>query len=101
MERSEHFALAVRPTFPIVNFCVKSDGLDARQVATIHAEIVDDVTRDGQRWISDTVVNGASVLRMMVISYLNEERHLRALEGALQVAGRRITSTESSINIRK
>src|SRR5262249_28792380 len=92
VERSEHFALAIRPTLPIVNFRVKSNRLDAHQLATLHAAIVDEVTRDGQRWISDTLVNRHSVLRMMVISYLTEERHLRDLQIALEAAARSVTS---------
>ncbi len=56
----------------------------------MHNRIVDDVTRDGQRWISETIVNGHSVLRMMVISYLTEERHLEALQTALAQAARNI-----------
>jgi hypothetical protein len=36
----------------------------------------------GQCRISETVVNGHSVLRMMVISYLTGERHLEALQSA-------------------
>jgi len=47
---------------------------------------VDEVTRDGTRWISDTKVNGKSVLRMMVVSYLTEEPHLRGLQNALEAA---------------
>ena len=53
------------------------------QLAAAHRHIAEDVTSDGQRWISDTVVNGASALRMMVISYLTEERHLDALQAAM------------------
>jgi hypothetical protein len=51
-------------------------------------EIVERITGDGQRWISDTVVNGASVLRMMITSYLTEERHLLGLQSALEEAAR-------------
>jgi predicted DNA-binding ribbon-helix-helix protein len=56
---------------------------DARQISAAHAAIVEEVTRDGHRWISETVANGSSVLRMMVISYLTAERHLEALQSAL------------------
>jgi hypothetical protein len=35
---------------------------------------LDSATRR-RRWISETKVNGNSVLRMIVISYLTEERH--------------------------
>jgi hypothetical protein len=40
-------------------------------------------------------VNGRSVLRMMVISYLTEERHLQALEHALLAAVRAKASAHS------
>src|SRR5215468_6465125 len=46
VEGSENFALAIRPTLPIVNFRVKSSGLDASQLAALHAAIVAEVTRD-------------------------------------------------------
>jgi glutamate/tyrosine decarboxylase-like PLP-dependent enzyme len=92
VEQSGHFALAAPAMLTIVNFRVKSSGLDAAQVATLHADIANEVTRDGQRWISDTVVNGASVLRMMIISYLTEERHLSELQSALEAAVQSVTS---------
>src|SRR6266705_2256141 len=74
---SGRFGLAAPPTLPIVTFRLKSAGLSTRQLAAAHASLVEEVTRDGQRWISETVVDGHSVMRMMVISYLTEERHLR------------------------
>ena len=86
IERSADFEVAAPTMLTIVNFSVKSQGRSPQLVAAIHAAIVDAVTRDGQRWISDTVVNGRSVLRMMVISYLTEERHLEALQSALETA---------------
>ena len=86
IEQSGHFEIAAPTMLTIVNFKVKSAGRSAEQIAAIHEQIVDEVTRDGQRWISDTVVNGRSVLRMMVISYLTEERHLHALQNALEKA---------------
>jgi len=54
--------------------------------------VVEDVTRDGKRWISETVVCKKSVLRMMVISYLTEERHLQDLERALDGAASRLST---------
>jgi glutamate/tyrosine decarboxylase-like PLP-dependent enzyme len=84
--------LAAPPTLTIVNFRVKSNRLDAQQTAVLHSQIAEEVTRDGQRWISDTIVNGASVLRMMIISYLTEERHLQDLQIALETAARTVTS---------
>jgi ribosomal silencing factor RsfS len=56
------------------------------------ASIVDAVTRAGQLWISDAVVNGSSVLRIMVISYLTEARHVKALEDALENAAKALTA---------
>jgi len=44
------------------------------------------VTADGTSWISETRVNGRSVMRMMVISYLTEERHMQSLQQALSQA---------------
>jgi aromatic-L-amino-acid/L-tryptophan decarboxylase len=85
---SEDFELAVPQTLPIVTFRLKSAGLSPWQLASSHEVIVEDVTRDGSRWISETLVKGQSVLRMMVISYLTEERHLRGLETALTNAAR-------------
>jgi aromatic-L-amino-acid/L-tryptophan decarboxylase len=81
---SEDFELATNPTLPIVTFRLK--GVPADRLSEAHARIVDQVTHDGQRWISETVVNGGSVMRMMIISYLTEERHLHDLESALSAA---------------
>jgi len=52
----------------------------------VDSEIINDVNRNGQRWISGAVVNGQSVIRTMIISYLSEERHLQGLQTALQAA---------------
>ncbi len=92
VEASKEFELEVSPTLPIVNFRLKSPGITARQLSAAHASIVDEVTNDGQRWISETVVNGRSVIRMMVISYLTEERHLEDLEIALSRAAHPLIS---------
>ncbi len=92
LQRSENFELAAPPTLTIVNFRIKSNRLDAQQMAALHSQIAEELTRDGQRWISDTIVNGASVLRMMIISYLTEERHLQDLQIALEAAARTVTS---------
>lgn len=86
VEASTDFGLAVPQTLPIVTFRLKLAGLTAQQLSTAHADIVDQVTRDGRRWISETIVKGQSVLRMMVISYLTEARHLEGLQTALQAA---------------
>jgi aromatic-L-amino-acid decarboxylase len=83
VKASEHFELAVPEILPIVAFRFKASALSPHQLAEVHANIVEEVTGDGRRWISETKVNGRSVLRMMVISYLTEERHLRELGNAL------------------
>ena len=93
---SENFELAFVPTLPIVNFTLKAADFNASQIAEAHAEIVESVTRDGRRWISETRVNGKSVLRMMVISYLTETRHLQELQEALKVAARTVTTRVTS-----
>src|SRR5579863_4273409 len=89
---SEHFELAAPQTLPIVAFRFKAASLSREQLADVHASIVEEVTRDGSRWISETRVNGRSVLRMMVISYLTEERHLRELSEALSKSATRLAS---------
>jgi aromatic-L-amino-acid/L-tryptophan decarboxylase len=94
VKASEGFELAVPPTLPIVTFRLKPAGRSPQQLAADHDAIVDEVTRDGGRWISETKVRGESVLRMMVISYLTEERHLQGLEFALTNASKLHTHKE-------
>jgi glutamate/tyrosine decarboxylase-like PLP-dependent enzyme len=78
---SSVYELVVNPTLPIVNFRLR--GKASGELSEAHARIVDRVTQDGRRWISDSIVGGQSVLRMMVISYLTERSHIRDLQGAL------------------
>lgn len=85
---SDVFELAAPQTLPIVAFRVK--GSDPATLAPVHKQIVDQVTRDGQRWISDTIINGKSAMRMMVISYLTQQRHLDELQQALLGAARNL-----------
>jgi glutamate/tyrosine decarboxylase-like PLP-dependent enzyme len=94
IESSEHYEIAIRPTLPIVTFRLK--GIAEAQQASAHANLVEEVTRDGQRWISDTLFGGKSVLRMMIISYLTEERHLQQLEEALTNAAQKLTASAES-----
>jgi glutamate/tyrosine decarboxylase-like PLP-dependent enzyme len=93
LRASEHFELAAPQTLPIVAFRFKAATLTQEQLAEVHASIVEDVTADGNRWISETTVNGHSVIRMMVISYLTEEHHLREL-------GEALTKAASSLSLR-
>ena len=85
VHKSEQFELSTPMVVPILNLRLKGIA-DAKQRAALHNAIVDEVTRDGRRWISETVVNGESVIRVMVVSYLTEERHLSALQEALVAA---------------
>lgn len=87
VEASEDFELAAPQVLPIVTFRLKTNAKGA-QLAHAHAAIVEEVTRDGRRWISETAANGSSVMRMMVISYLTDETHLQNLQSALAKAAR-------------
>ncbi|MCU1310642.1 MAG: Pyridoxal-dependent decarboxylase [Candidatus Angelobacter sp.] len=84
------FELAAPQVLPIVNLRAKLPGASEEEIDRAHAAIVDEVTRSGERWISLTRVNGRSVIRMMVISYLTEEQHLDALAIALEAAAKRL-----------
>lgn len=90
IQRSEHFELAAPQVLPIVNWRLKLPGASEEQVRAAQETIVQEVTRDGQRWISTTLVNGRWVMRMMVISYLTEERHLEDLQVALTKAANHV-----------
>jgi aromatic-L-amino-acid decarboxylase len=90
VKTSEDFELAVAPTLPIVTFRLKPAGRSPQELVADHDRIVEEVTRDGGRWMSETKLRGQSVLRMMVISYLTEERHLQGLEIALANAGKQL-----------
>jgi glutamate/tyrosine decarboxylase-like PLP-dependent enzyme len=91
---SELFELAAPQVLPIVNFRAKRAGITEARIAederrASHEAIVHDVTRDGRRWISTTLVGGQSVIRMMVISYLTGHRHLEDLMIALTEAAKK------------
>ena len=66
-----------------------TSGTEAEQTAA-NKSLVDAVTRDGKLWISHTYVNGKSVCRMMVISYLTDEHNLAYLKEALVKAAAEI-----------
>jgi aromatic-L-amino-acid/L-tryptophan decarboxylase len=89
IEASENFELAAPQVLPIVNFRLKSNGWPEDRVRDVHHAIVEEVTHDGRRWISATEVNGRSVIRMMIISYLTGPRHLEELMIALTEAVRK------------
>jgi glutamate/tyrosine decarboxylase-like PLP-dependent enzyme len=86
---SENFELGAPQVLPIVNFRLKNTGWPEDRIRDAHHAIVEEVTHDGRRWISATEVNGRSVIRMMIISYLTGPRHLEELTIALTEAVRR------------
>jgi glutamate/tyrosine decarboxylase-like PLP-dependent enzyme len=82
---SEHFELTAPMFVPIVNFRLKA-AVPGDQLTRRHLELVELVTGDGRRWISETRVGGQSVLRVMVISYLTGEEQLTDLWTAVTEA---------------
>lgn len=89
IKNSEHFELAAPQVLPIVNFRVQRPGASEEKIRSMNEEIVQEVTREGKRWISSTFVDGKSVIRMMVISYLTDHRHLENLMIALTAAAKK------------
>lgn len=97
IEHSEYFAMAAPQVLPIINFRVKNaDKISEDQLAAANSAIVDAITNDGSQWISLTRVNGNSVIRMMVISYLTEERHLAQLQDRLTLAARKLFASSAA-----
>ncbi len=92
VEASDSYELAAPVYLPIVAFRVKPvwrgrpRPRPEEEIAAANVAVVEAVTRDGQRWISVTQVQGRSAIRMMVISYLTEERHVEDLQAALLAA---------------
>jgi aromatic-L-amino-acid decarboxylase len=83
---SDDFELVTPPALPSVNFRVKRPGASEDEIRALNEAVVQRVTRDGMRWISAATVAGKSVIRMLVISYLSEERHVEGLKAALSAA---------------
>jgi glutamate/tyrosine decarboxylase-like PLP-dependent enzyme len=94
MNNSRQFELAAPQILPIVNFRLKLPGASEERLRRAHEAIVEEVTRDGWRWISASIVNGQSVMRMMVISYMTGYRHLEELMISLTDAVASGTSLE-------
>jgi aromatic-L-amino-acid decarboxylase len=91
VRNSEIFELATPQILPIVNFRIKGAGITDEERRVAHETIVHEVTRDGRQWISTTLVNGQSVIRVMVISYLTAHRHLEELMIAVTEAAKKHT----------
>lgn len=87
------FELATPRRLTILNFRARAArelALPEGEIARLHHAIAAEITQNGQQWISTTRVRGRSVLRMMVISYLTEERHIDALAASLEHAAKTV-----------
>ena len=60
------------------------------QIAAAHLAVVEEVTRDGRRWISETKVAGRSVIRIMIVSYLTGEKQIAELQAAMTAAAEKV-----------
>ncbi|HYG98888.1 MAG TPA: pyridoxal-dependent decarboxylase [Terriglobales bacterium] len=96
LEASEQFEVASPMYLPILNFRVKPNGRTEQEVAAANVAMVEEVTRDGRYWISSTVVNGRSVIRAMIISYLTGEENLRGIQDVLTRAANRLSVSRSA-----
>jgi aromatic-L-amino-acid/L-tryptophan decarboxylase len=83
---SANFELFAEPMLPIFNLHLKNSPIEEERSAAQHQALVDEVTRDGKQWISTTRVNGETVIRVMIISYLTEQSHLEELLQRLERA---------------
>ena len=92
---SEPFEMTAPLTVPILNFRLARSA-SGDELTRRHLELVDIITRDGRRWISETRVRGQSVLRMMVISYLTGEPQLADLQDALQAAASQLAGAPAN-----
>ena len=90
VRNGSEYELAAPQVLPILNLRLRHPGAGEEELKKAHAAIVEQVTRSGERWISLTQVNGRSVIRMMVISYLTTGEHLDRLFEALQAAAREV-----------
>src|SRR5678816_4164558 len=86
VRHNDLYELAMEPVLPILNLRLKASGRSVHEIDSLHEAIVDEVTRSGERWISLTRVQGRSVIRLMVISYLTTQSHMNALWEALLTA---------------
>src|SRR5689334_19388703 len=94
--KSDVFELGTPQVLPIVNLRVKLPGATEDQIRAANEAIVHEVTKDGRRWISTTRVNGRSVIRVMVISYLTAHRHMEDLIISLSDAAARCVPAASA-----
>jgi glutamate/tyrosine decarboxylase-like PLP-dependent enzyme len=86
IERSDGFELAAPQVLPSIIFRVRMPGASDAEIQAANKAVVDEITRDGKQWISHSMVAGRPVIRMLIISYLTEQRHLDELQAALTAA---------------
>lgn len=87
---SDCFELCAPQSLSAVAFRVRLQGAGEDEIAEANAAVVEEVNRSGERWVSLTTVVGRSAIRMMVISYLTRESHVRDLREALQKAAAKV-----------
>jgi aromatic-L-amino-acid decarboxylase len=97
VENSELFELAAPQVLPILNLRQKNAG-EGERLAQAHIKLVERVTRDGRRWISETRVAGRSTIRVMIVSYLTESCHTDELQRALIEAAKELPLSSSHLN---
>lgn len=95
VRQSPDYELFVEPDLTIVNFRVKHAG-EEQATTVANRRVVEEVTRDGIRWISETTVSGRSVIRMMIISYLTDGSNLNGLQDALTAAAHAVRHNRKS-----
>lgn len=86
VRRTANFELVSEPMLPIFNLRLRKFSGDQTERLE---RIVNEVTQDGKQWISTTRVNGKTVIRVMIISYLTQQAHLQELLNRLGWAARR------------
>jgi glutamate/tyrosine decarboxylase-like PLP-dependent enzyme len=84
---SGDFSLTSPGTLPILNLKLR---VPQELCSDAHRAFVAEVTEDGQYWISTTRVHGESVIRLMVISYLTEEKNVLELAARMQAAAKKV-----------
>lgn len=85
VDSSDTFEIATPQVLPILNLRLKHAG-EGDELAQAHMKLVERVTRDGRRWISETRVAGRSVIRAMIVSYLTGPQQIEELQRALMEA---------------
>jgi glutamate/tyrosine decarboxylase-like PLP-dependent enzyme len=83
---SAEFELAAPTMLTSIIFRVRLPSASEAEIKAANEDLVRDITRDGRRYISAASVGGRSVIRVLLISYLSEARHLADLKEALIAA---------------